>query len=351
MAVERKLAQKLWREPSSRWQITCFTALLLLFSACDQEAETVSKRGASCRSRSNGPSSSPGLSLYAMKDAAWPWKNGAYQVSVCWKPLELAGQKFPLAALAPDLNASMMRAKQWTRDIVEQEWNGKTNIRFTGWHDCSTAPADVSIVPISSEHETAFFGKGQSFVDGHGIFAKGKSMHLNVLFGDEFLYSSRYRATVSADEYDRSKDVYYFVPGTLDCFSKDSRDSLVPAWYPASPGPNKVNINAPEQTARFLSVFKRCHQINVLHEFGHIAGFLHEHLRADNTAEATACRNTFPADYPTIFAANRSNLPLGDYDLQSIMNYCRTTNTPTLSPGDIEMSAQIYPARAREGGC
>jgi hypothetical protein len=98
-----------------------------------------------------------------------------------------------------------------------------------------------------------------------------------------------------------------------------------------------------------------------LHEIGHIAGLGHEHIREDMSAAHEECRAYFDAHYGNwraVFARERAGMiAVGDYDPNSIMNYCYQLRRPmrhvdqvVLSPGDIAtlnvMYAQAVPAQA-----
>lgn len=83
----------------------------------------------------------------------------------------------------------------------------------------------------------------------------------------------------------------------------------------------------------------------VVHEFGHVAGLEHEHLRAGAELDPR-CERVSPSTgilrnpvYHSYYAHH------GEYDPNSIMNYCYivNANVTALSPGDIATLRNIYP--------
>lgn len=71
-----------------------------------------------------------------------------------------------------------------------------------------------------------------------------------------------------------------------------------------------------------------------IHEFGHALGLLHEHERSD----APGC-----GDYETKVRNNDWNVYVGNFDSNSIMNYCHNSSLSTLSPGDVAGLKYLYP--------
>lgn len=79
----------------------------------------------------------------------------------------------------------------------------------------------------------------------------------------------------------------------------------------------------------------QCIKYFAMHEFGHVLGLEHEHLRDENlnTAGKYDC-----ATFDMAWGTYVNGIPYGPYDKQSIMNYCNTAVilNPKLSIGDID---------------
>jgi hypothetical protein len=82
--------------------------------------------------------------------------------------------------------------------------------------------------------------------------------------------------------------------------------------------------------------YKKCLDSYALHEFGHALGLDHEANHKDSTCNDTTRRNS-------------GTVELGDYDKNSIMNYCHNRKqvlglfrADTISSGDIETLLQYY---------
>lgn len=83
----------------------------------------------------------------------------------------------------------------------------------------------------------------------------------------------------------------------------------------------------------------------IIHEFGHAAGLEHEHKRADNK------NGVFCADEGDGIAnPSPGNIHLGEFDINSVMNYCRPdfySQEISLSQGDIDTIAMAYAAHRK----
>jgi len=272
--------------------------------------------------------------LFGRASVLWPIVAGRATVRVCWLPPDLGGETFQVADFAPDLVATLAERKEWARAAVESEWNARTPMDFEGWGDCDVMPGDVKLQPISSATDPSCGGRGQACADALGADLRTQgAVHLNMLFGDEVLYSSRYREATAAGGYQRSKDVDgWWLPQA--CLT-----TLGAPWN---------DIFDDTVLAQFLAIYESCLQFNVLHEFGHAAGLAHEQYRRDDGPADKACyayeaslglSDIRPTD---VGARYRGTLALGPFDSESIMSYCRTDPSPTLSPKDVELLPVLY---------
>jgi len=87
---------------------------------------------------------------------------------------------------------------------------------------------------------------------------------------------------------------------------------------------------------RCVDNVKPCLEFDVVHEFGHVLGFSHEHNRDDTPDDCKEKKDT----------AFIGNDPIGRWDLYSIMNYCNPNyqkeGAAILSSTDIEMVQKYY---------
>jgi hypothetical protein len=275
--------------------------------------------------------------LFARSRVLWPVVDGVATVSVCWAESQFE-TTYPVAALRPDLEARLPERKQWIREIIEEQWNGRTALRFTGWHDCSANSADVELTPIDTgvTASCADGNLGRPCVTalGRDLLDYGGGVFLNVYFGEEVLYSSRYQQANPGARYNENnepnsnREYAYWLPQA--CF-----DDFEYAWSTNnSLTEHSVDINDSAVLAEFMAIYENCLKFNALHEFGHIAGFSHEHQRSDVSSGCDA-EDDQDAQYV-------GDTPLGPFDLQSIMSYCRTDNAATLTDQDVEMTNVVY---------
>jgi hypothetical protein len=275
--------------------------------------------------------------LFAKSDVLWPMANNAATVPVCWTKPRLSSV-YPLAALAPDVQARLVVLKKWVREIVEAEWNAKTPLEFTGWADCTGSGDAVELTPIDSATTADCGGQGQpcAVTLGKALLQK-KGVFLNLFFGEEVLYSSRYQQSHPGSSYDKDDinpspalDYRWWLPQT--CFSE-----LEHPWSTNnSQTKHRVNVEEPSVLAEFMGIYENCLKFNILHEFGHVAGFAHEQQRKD---VVSGCRAELNPD-----VQYEADTPLGSFDVQSIMSYCRTDKSATLTTQDVEQTKIVYPA-------
>ncbi|MFO0738592.1 MAG: M12 family metallopeptidase [Labilithrix sp.] len=284
--------------------------------------------------------------LNAMSKALWP--NG--QIPVCWDRSRASLDRYPAAVMAEDLNRSLVRMKAAVREIAEKEWNARTPIQFVGWGDCEeTDDRDaVHLVPIDSLGQTDCGESGQSCAQGLGTQARGRSLFLNLSFGDEFLYVSRLVGAKARGEdisslvpAERSEGGIYWLPAACmtemrEGWSVDQKDADL-----------RRDIEDPDVLAGARRMIESCVKYNAAHELGHIAGFAHEQYREDDPATRAACRAEIERrglhdDFTQVGPDAAGDTPLGIFDTESIMSYCRRDKSPSLTEEDVAMARRIY---------
>jgi hypothetical protein len=89
----------------------------------------------------------------------------------------------------------------------------------------------------------------------------------------------------------------------------------------------------------------------IIHEFGHALGFLHEMKRPDNWVDGVALQcgdAATDSDYGQYAPVSGGIYLTASYDSDSVMNYCNPAGYPIrLSPGDITGAQQAYPSPFR----
>jgi hypothetical protein len=260
----------------------------------------------------------------------WPMQDGKATVRVCWLPVDLGGATMPGGAFAANVATVLPQRKQWVREGVEREWNGRTVVQFVGWQDCGTAPADISIQPIGSLGSTycPTKGTGGFCVETIGSRDRGKRVFINMLFGDEALGTARYVQTVTQQ--------------TLDATKLITGGPVLPAICGTEMTLYAKHFNAKQPVtaadlASIQTVYKDCLQNVSNHEFGHLAGFSHEQNRKDVSA---ACAAQYKAAVPD--DPSDEDSPLGTFEEDSIMSYCRVTLPGTLTNEDVTQTNAFY---------
>ena len=260
----------------------------------------------------------------------WPMQDGKATVSVCWLPLDLGGIAMPGGQFAVDAQSVLPVRKKQIQAGVEREWNGRTVMSFVGWKDCTEGDADIHIQPISTSAFTYCPDKGTaSFcVEKIGSPDKGKRVFINLLWADEAQGEARYLQTVTSKTYDASKLLPNGPFGPAIC------NQQLFAYY------TKFNAKQPitdADIAGIMTVQQDCLQNVANHEFGHLAGFSHEQNRKDVTS---ACAAMYPASTPD--DPSDEDSPLGSFEEDSIMSYCRTTLPGTLTAEDVAQTNAFY---------
>ena len=86
-----------------------------------------------------------------------------------------------------------------------------------------------------------------------------------------------------------------------------------------------------------------------VHEFGHVAGLLHEQERAENVNNRLCNEGDGPMAIEDAEYYHLNPIPVGKFDPVSIMNYCHPDSFKSkfsLSPGDIKTLKTLYPSKS-----
>ncbi len=111
----------------------------------------------------------------------------------------------------------------------------------------------------------------------------------------------------------------------------------------ASVGPKNPGSVSGYPKARGYVLIYDIKKSSVVHEFGHVAGLMHEHLHPEAFSREGKCVQQFMRSPSPIDAQNFYT----SYDYQSVMNYCAINGLGGenlgLSSGDLNALRELYP--------
>lgn len=178
------------------------------------------------------------------------------------------------------------------KDIVTSEYETKTAIRFSRWNICQPGDQDATIIRVRLDVANTTFNAGT----GAWTHPGGQS-HVGAK------------------------------PEPLDGEAVATLRVGAPSTWVNSAGLRNATMSA------------------TLHEFGHAIGLNHEHQRSDRT---DICAGGVGSDSDRIVInEGGSDTYVGNYDPNSIMNYCRADKRPYLTQTDVMGVDYLYPDAAR----
>lgn len=277
--------------------------------------------------------------LLARRGTLWPMVGGVAHVRVCWTE-PMLGSTFHVPTFAPPNLAQVVAwGKTRVRAAIEREWNQKTPLEIEGFADCSVDPqADFALTPIDSSITPPCGGRGQSCAEGIGTEIRGRRLYINVFFGYEAFYLSSYLSMAGANADTSVAPDFWWLP-------QFCMDELKEPWFTQQPNAAfRFDIRDPRVVDALTRIYDNCLQGNAIHEIGHAVGFGHEQYRADNAGARAACEALIRArgitdDFVGTFDGAA---PLGPFDFESIMSYCRRDKRAALTLSDVVMTNVAY---------
>jgi hypothetical protein len=209
-------------------------------------------------------------------EAAWTKQS----ISVCWGTENhfVMSQMKQVGGMAYNEDQ-----KQAIKTIIQKEFTLKeVGIEFVGWKDCDVDASNGDVVLLRQE---IVLEDGETAMIRGGMASIGQ-------FGEVHPFTD---------------------PVTLKSYSK-----MVRAFSLAKP--SMLLNTSVIKTGRVTSAEKL--QLIALHEFGHLGGLRHEHIRYTEAKADPNCRLTSSLNKLQPEEAYQSTKFTGPYDYNSIMNYC-----------------------------
>ncbi len=252
-----------------------------------------------------------GASSIGLKDRAW--KNGAPRV--CWTndgerfAKEVASLGIRPGKIAFPSQEQSEHVKQLISETFSKRKNG---IEFVGFENC-TPDSDVEILLVNDMSL-----KNIGSIATSGDYTSNVSTVNKI---ESFITRVKKKSGLALNR--------TFVSSEINKIQADLRTALNTRISPESRG--RADLERIIKTFN-ADISSDLINLNIIHEFGHLTGLLHEERRRDFTTEQPRyCFETYGIltradDYTLEGASPNTEDRLGtDYDPFSVMNYCRKT--------------------------